>query len=165
MRLHERLGRAVRAGTVPGRRSRAVIWQITPDGAAWLASRALAALRDAQEAREARTHARDLGVAVERMVQFHAGPAQPASGDRSPARTTPPLTAAALPAGQWTVPSLAAELGMPIATLYDWIYRGQVAAVFGDRWVIHANTAELAKLRALRAQHPPPARSAAAARG
>jgi hypothetical protein len=51
---------------------------------------------------------------------------------------------------------------MPIGTLYDWIYRGQVAAVFGDHWVVHADTAELAKLRALRAQHLPATRSVAA---
>src|SRR5262249_28874469 len=30
MREHERLGRAARAGTVPGQRGHAVIWQITP---------------------------------------------------------------------------------------------------------------------------------------
>ena len=158
MRLHERLGRAVRAGTVPGRRARAVLWQLTPEGAAWLASRALTALRDATDAQQAHTHARDLRVAVDRMVQFHAGPAQSASADRPPARTTPPPARAALPAGQWTVAALAAELGMPIATLYDWIYRGQVAAVFADRWVVHADTAELAKLRALRTPRQPAAR-------
>ena len=159
MRLHERLGRAVRVGTVPGRRARAVIWQLTPDGAAWLASRALAALRDARDAHEARTHARDLHAAAERMVQFHAGAPQPAKGDCS-LRTAPPPQVAALPAGQWTVLALATELGMPIGTLYDWIYRGQVTAVFGDRWIVHADAAEVAKLRALRAQHLPAAGAA-----
>ena len=100
MRLHERLGRAERAGTEPGRRGpEAVIWQITPDGAAWLAYRALTSLRDAQNAQEARTHARDLRVAADRMVQFHAGPARPARGDRSPARPAPRLAAASLAAG------------------------------------------------------------------
>src|SRR5437764_9736331 len=47
MRQHERLGRAVRAGTARRGRHRAVRWQLTPDGAAWLAYRALNALRDA----------------------------------------------------------------------------------------------------------------------
>ena len=90
MRQHERLGRAVRAGTVTGRRGHAVVvWRLTPDGAAWLACRSLTALRDAKNAAEARTHARDLGVAAERIVQFHVGAPRPTSGDRSPAQTTP----------------------------------------------------------------------------
>jgi hypothetical protein len=55
-----------------------VIWRITPDGATWLASRALTALRDANNAQEARAHARDLGVAADRMVQFRVGTAPPA---------------------------------------------------------------------------------------
>jgi hypothetical protein len=100
MRLHERLGRAVRAGTVPGRRGHAVIWQITPDGAAWLAYQALTSLRDAQDAREARTYARDLRVAADRMVQFHADTARPASEDCFPARIAPHPAAASLAAGQ-----------------------------------------------------------------
>lgn len=99
MREHERLGRAVRAGTVPGQRGHAVIWQITPAGAAWLASRALTSLRDAQDAQEARIHARNLGVAADRMVQFHAGAPRPAREGRSPARTTAHLAVASLPAG------------------------------------------------------------------
>jgi hypothetical protein len=80
MRLHERLGRAVRAGTVPGRRGHAVRWRLTPAGATWLACRALTSLCDAKDAQEARTHAGDLGVAADRMVQFHADTPRPANG-------------------------------------------------------------------------------------
>jgi hypothetical protein len=89
MRLHERLGRAERAGTVPGRAAWAVRWQITPAGAAWLASQALAALRTAQNVQEAKTYARDLRVAVARMVDFHQGRAQPGPRDSSQADTPP----------------------------------------------------------------------------
>ena len=100
MREHERLGRAARAGTVPGQRGHAVIWQITPAGAAWLASRALTSLRDAKDAQEARIHARDLGVAAQRMVQFHPSAPRSTRKGRSPARTTLHLAVASLPAGQ-----------------------------------------------------------------
>lgn len=149
MRNHERLGRAVRAGTARPGRYRAVRWRITPDGAAWLADRALTALRDARDAVQAQTHARDLRVAASRMVQFHNDPGRPDDGGSSPARPAP------LPAGQWTVQGLAAELRMPAATLYGWIYEDRVNAEFGDRWVVHADPAELARLRELRAQHQP----------
>ena len=80
MREHERLGRAERAGIVPGRRGHAMRWRITPAGATWLAWRALTALRDATDAQEARTHARDLRVAADRMVQFRVGTARRADG-------------------------------------------------------------------------------------
>jgi hypothetical protein len=71
MRKHAELGRAERAGTVPGLRGQdAVKWRITPAGATWLAHRALAALVSTADAEEARIHARDLQVATDRMVQF-----------------------------------------------------------------------------------------------
>jgi hypothetical protein len=47
---------------------------------------------------------------------------------------------------------------MPPATLYGWIYKHWVDATFKDRWIIHADTAELARLRKLRDQHQPGAR-------
>ena len=39
------------------------------------------------------------------------------------------------------------------ATSQCWIYRGQVTAALGDYCVVHADAAELAKLRAHRARH------------
>jgi hypothetical protein len=147
MRLHERLGRAVRAGTARTGRHRAVLWRITPDGATWLAYRALNALRDAQSAEDAEKHARDLRVAAARMAQFHI------DGASSPARTAPSRPDDPLPAGQWTVQDLAAAIPMPAVTLYGWIYEGWVAAEFGTRWIVHADPAELARLRELRATH------------
>jgi len=149
MRQHERLGRAVRDGTSGQGRHRAVRWRITPDGAVRLAYRALNALRDAADPDEARRHDRDLRVAAARMVHFHYDPGWAAG----PSRTAPPPADRPLPAGQWTVQNLAAELGMPAATLYGWIYEGWVTAEYGDRLVVHADPAEIARLRELRAQH------------
>jgi hypothetical protein len=159
MRLHERLGRAVRTGTAPTGH-RAVIWDITPDGAAWLAYQALNRLRATQDAQEATTCARDLRVAADRMVQFRHGP-PPHAADSPPARTGPRPAGTPLPAGQWTVTGLAAELRMRPATLYGWIYKHWVDATFKDRWIIHADTAELARLRKLRDQHQPGGRGQA----
>jgi hypothetical protein len=50
---------------------------------------------------------------------------------------------------------------MPPATLYGWIYKRWVDATFKDRWIIHADTAELARLRKLRDQHQPGGRGQA----
>jgi Recombinase zinc beta ribbon domain/Recombinase len=64
---------------------------------------------------------------------------------------------AGLGPGQWSVPGLAAALAMPTATVYNWIYRGWVTAehVPGHNlWIIHADTAELARLRERRARPP-----------
>lgn len=82
MRLHERLGRAVRVGTAPGRRhQRSVIWQITEDGAAWLAYRALGRLQEASSLDEAEARAHEVQVAIARMVDFYRGGGLPvASG-------------------------------------------------------------------------------------
>jgi hypothetical protein len=159
MRLHERLGRAVRTGTaLTGHR--AIIWEITPDGAAWLAYQALNRLRATFDAQEATACARDLRVAADRMVQFRHSPPRHAAGS-SPARTGPRPADAPLPAGQWTPAGLAAELQMPPATLYGWIYQHWLDATFQDRWIIQADTAELARLRKLRGRHQPGARAQA----
>ena len=116
MRLHERLGRAERAETALAKQGRAVAWRITPAGAAWLASRALTALRNAQNAQEAEAYARDLHLAVDRMVvraenpvrgpdQQSCSPGAPAVmiTDHVPAARVPPgyatgRVAAAVPA-------------------------------------------------------------------
>jgi DNA invertase Pin-like site-specific DNA recombinase len=58
---------------------------------------------------------------------------------------------------EWFLPELAAELGMPVITLYSWLRRDwvvgrQLTTGRGPRrWVIRANVQELARLRALRA--------------
>jgi DNA invertase Pin-like site-specific DNA recombinase len=68
-----------------------------------------------------------------------------------------PAALASLSPGQWSVPGLAAALAMPTATVYNWIYRGWITAehVPGHNlWIIHAGTAELARLRERRARPP-----------
>jgi hypothetical protein len=154
MRNHERLGRAKRAGTTREGRH-AVIWQLTPQGAEWLAYGALNALRDARDAPEAAAHARDLGVAAGRMLQFHTAPEPPTGEDSSPSRTAARPADDPMPAGHWTVQDLAAEVGMPPGTLYGWIKQGHVTAEFGTHWIIHADDAEVSRLRELRTQPRP----------
>lgn len=59
--------------------------------------------------------------------------------------------------GEWFLPDLAAELAMPVITLYSWVRRGWVEArqvTTGNAthsWAIRADAQELARLRALRA--------------
>jgi hypothetical protein len=154
MRSHERLGRAERAGTARGGRH-AVLWQLTPRGAEWLAYRALNSLRDARDAPEAAAHARDLGVAAGRMLQFHTAADLPTGENSSASRTAARPADAPRRAGQWTVRDLAFELGMPVATLYGWIEQGHVTAEFGTRWIVHADDAEVSRLRELRTQPRP----------
>jgi hypothetical protein len=56
---------------------------------------------------------------------------------------------------EWLLPDLAAELGMPVISLYAWLRRGWVRArqLDGCRrrpWAVFADAQELARLRALR---------------
>jgi hypothetical protein len=156
MRRHERLGRAFRVGTAPGQQgARAVIWQITEDGAEWLAYRALRGVRKASSLEEAEARAHDVHVAIARMLDFYrarahlAAPALSAGG-----RRTRPSARPALGVGQWTAQGLASELQMPLGTVYEWIHRGWITAEFADFWIIHADAGELERLRELRGRPP-----------
>jgi DNA invertase Pin-like site-specific DNA recombinase len=78
-------------------------------------------------------------------------------GIRAPGTRATPAAVSGLAAGQWTVPRLAAELQMPTATVYNWVYRGWITAehVPGHNfWIIHADAAELERLRQRRARPP-----------
>ena len=62
-----------------------------------------------------------------------------------------------LPPGQWSVPGLSAELGMPTASIYNWIYRGWITARHapGTRnWIITADEQQMRQLRERRARPP-----------
>ena len=62
-----------------------------------------------------------------------------------------------LPPGQWSVPGLSAELGMPTASIYNWIYRGRITARHapGTRnWIITADNEQMLRLRERRARPP-----------
>jgi hypothetical protein len=68
-----------------------------------------------------------------------------------------PAVLTGLPPGQWSVPGLSAELGMPTASIYNWIYRGWITArrAPGTRnWIITADNEQLRQLRERRARPP-----------
>ncbi|TVY99127.1 recombinase family protein [Trebonia kvetii] len=68
-----------------------------------------------------------------------------------------PAALASLEPGQWSVPGLAAELRMPTATIYNWIYRGWITARHapGTRnWIITADDEQMRQLRERRARPP-----------
>jgi DNA invertase Pin-like site-specific DNA recombinase len=68
-----------------------------------------------------------------------------------------PAALTSLPPGQWSVPSLAAELGMPAPTIYTWIYRGWITARHAPatrNWIITADDQQIRQLRERRARPP-----------
>ncbi len=68
-----------------------------------------------------------------------------------------PAVLTGLPPGEWSVPGLSAELGMPTASIYNWIYRGWITARHapGTRnWIIIADDEQMRQLRERRARPP-----------
>jgi DNA invertase Pin-like site-specific DNA recombinase len=68
-----------------------------------------------------------------------------------------PAVLTSLRPGQWSVPGLAAELGMPVPTIYTWIYRGWITARHapGSRcWIITADDQQIRELHERRARPP-----------
>src|SRR5262249_11228646 len=77
----------------------------------------------------------------------------PQRGIRSHHKGRPAVLTSLAP-GQWSVPGLAAELGMPTATIYNWIYRGWITARHAPRtrnWIIAADGEQMRQLRERRA--------------
>jgi DNA invertase Pin-like site-specific DNA recombinase len=77
-------------------------------------------------------------------------------GISSPDKGRPAVLTGLAP-GQWSVPGLAAELEMPVVTIYNWIYRGWITARHapGTRnWIITADEQQLRELRERRARPP-----------
>ena len=94
---------------------------------------------------------------ADQPVHRRAGPHpdHPARHPR-PAKGRPAVLTSLAP-GQWSVPGLAAELGMPTATIYNWIYRGWITARHapGTRnWIITADDEQMRQLRERRARPP-----------
>jgi DNA invertase Pin-like site-specific DNA recombinase len=59
--------------------------------------------------------------------------------------------------GEWSVPGLSAQLGMPTASICNWIYRGWITARRGPggrNWIILADEHQLAGLRERRNRPP-----------
>jgi DNA invertase Pin-like site-specific DNA recombinase len=68
-----------------------------------------------------------------------------------------PAVLTSLAPGEWSVPSLAAELGMPTATTYNWTYRGWITArraPASRNWIITADDRQMRQLRERRARPP-----------
>jgi DNA invertase Pin-like site-specific DNA recombinase len=66
-----------------------------------------------------------------------------------------PAALAGLAPGEWSVPGLAAALGMPTASVYNWIYRGWITARHAPgskNWIITADAGEMQQLRERRAR-------------
>ena len=66
-----------------------------------------------------------------------------------------PSALTALAPGEWSVPGLSAELGMPTASIYNWIYRGWITARHapGTRnWIITADDEQMRQLAGRRAR-------------
>ena len=77
-------------------------------------------------------------------------------GIRSQAKGRPAALTSLAP-GEWSVPGLSAELGMPTASIYNWIYRGWITARHapGTRnWIIAADDEQMRQLRERRARPP-----------
>ncbi len=66
-----------------------------------------------------------------------------------------PAALSGLASGEWSVPGLAAALGMPTASVYNWIYRGWITARHAPgskNWIITADAAQMQQLRERRAR-------------
>ena len=77
-------------------------------------------------------------------------------GIRARAKGRPAVLTGLAP-GEWSVPGLSAELGMPTASIYNWIYRGWITARHapGTRnWIITADDEQMRQLRERRARPP-----------
>jgi DNA invertase Pin-like site-specific DNA recombinase len=77
-------------------------------------------------------------------------------GIRATAKGRPAVLTALAP-GQWSVPGLSAELGMPTASIYNWIYRGWITARHAPgskNWIITADDDQIRQLRERRARPP-----------
>src|SRR5712675_731590 len=77
-------------------------------------------------------------------------------GIRAPQKGRPAVLTGLAP-GEWSVPGLAAELGMPAVTIYNWIYRGWITARHapGTRnLIITADEEQMRQLRERRARPP-----------
>jgi len=75
-------------------------------------------------------------------------------GIRARAKGRPSVLTALAP-GEWSVPGLSAELGMPTASIYNWIYRGWITArraPGGRNWIITADEDQMRQLRERRAR-------------
>jgi DNA invertase Pin-like site-specific DNA recombinase len=68
-----------------------------------------------------------------------------------------PAALTGLAPGEWSVTTLSAELAMPTASIYNWIYRGWITARHApgtSNWIITADDQQMRQLRERRARPP-----------
>ena len=126
----------------------ALLARVTELAAAGRNNRQIADALNAEGFRPPKRTSRFTGGQVRTLITQHGIRSQPKGR---------PAALTSLAPGQWSVPSLAAELGMPTATIYNWIYRGWITARHapGTRnWIITADDQQIRQLRQRRARPP-----------
>ena len=126
----------------------ALLARVTELAGAGRTSRQIAGALNAEGFRPPKRTSRFTGGQVRTLITQHGIRSQPKGR---------PAALTSLAPGQWSVPSLAAELGMPTATIYNWIYRGWITARHAPgtkNWIIAADDQQICQLRQRRARPP-----------
>jgi len=126
----------------------ALLARVTELAGAGRTSRQIAGALNAEGFRPPKRTSRFTGGQVRTLITQHGIRSQPKGR---------PAALTSLAPGQWSVPSLAAELGMPTATIYNWIYRGWITARHAPgtkNWIITADDQQICQLRQRRARPP-----------
>jgi Recombinase zinc beta ribbon domain/Recombinase len=126
----------------------ALLARVTELAEAGRNNRQIASILNAEGFRPPKRTSRFTGGQVRTLITQH--------GIRGQRKGRPAVLTSLAP-GQWSVPSLAAELGMPTATIYNWIYRGWITARHapGTRnWIITADEEQMRQLHERRARPP-----------
>jgi DNA invertase Pin-like site-specific DNA recombinase len=126
----------------------AMLAQVTGLAAEGLNSTQIAGILNAEGYRPPKRTSRFTGHQVRTLISQR--------GIRAQAKGRPAVLTALAP-GEWSVPDLSAELAMPAASIYNWIYRGWITARHapGTRnWIITADDEQLRELRQRRARPP-----------
>jgi DNA invertase Pin-like site-specific DNA recombinase len=126
----------------------ALLARVTELADAGRTSRQIAGALNAEGFRPPKRTSRFTGGQVRTLITQHCIRSQPKGR---------PAALTSLAPGQWSVPSLAAELGMPTATIYNWIYRGWITARHAPgtkNWIITADDQQICQLRQRRARPP-----------
>ncbi len=126
----------------------ALLARVTELAAAGRNNQQIAGVLNAEGFRPPKRTSRFTGGQVRTLITQHGIRSQPKGR---------PAALTSLAPGQWSVPSLAAELGMPTATIYNWIYRGWITARHAPgtkNWIITADDQQICQLRQRRARPP-----------
>ncbi len=147
---HQTTGRAVRPVARLDQLSYypALLARVTELAAAGRNNRQIAGILNAEAFRPPKRTSRFTGGQVRTLITQR--------GIRGQSQGRPAVLTSLAP-GQRSVPGLAAELGMPTATIYNWIYRGWITArhATGTRnWIITADDEQMRQLRERRARPP-----------